>query len=329
MKKCAPWRCTSKESWRQLTLTLISYLLLFTLAYLNVEHNKLLSVLLAILTGLIVVRIFVIQHDCAHGSYFRSHRLNSRVGSLLGVITMVPHHYWQYMHLLHHATSGNLDRRGQGDIWMLTCDEYCNLSYTKKTIYRLYRHPIAIILFGPLLQFVIGFRFSRYLPARKKRERNSVRITNIAILLLHAGILIFFDYENFLFIYLIVVQVSAASGIILFYVQHQLEKPYWATDKNWNLEDSALDGAGYLQLSEPIAWLFGYINLHHVHHLKPGIVNYRLKHYMIEKGLNSVGVKVLPSNILYLFSLKLYDETTGFMVGFSDMDVEKNMRETT
>lgn len=324
MSKYSKWKCNDRTSWFQLTGTFITYIGLILAAYQAYDFHFYLAIIASIAAGLVLVRLFILQHDCAHHSFFTSHWLNRRVGLILGAFTLVPHHYWRRMHILHHGSSGDLNRRGWGDILTLTVNEYHALSPIEKIKYQIYRNPIAILLFGPLYQFVLRFRWPGAAPAQFKKERLSIVITNFLLLALHLAAFICLNYTAFLIISLIITQVSAMIGIALFYVQHQIEEPYWTNNNNWSAQKAALHGSTHFRLPLALEWFLCSINLHHVHHLKPGIVNYRLREYMIESGLENAGHTIYPRDVIPAFQLKLYDELTGAMVGFEGTKLNMN-----
>src|SRR5690606_26031119 len=232
------------------------------------------SMVLGAAAGLCLVRVFILQHDCAHRALFSRPRLNDRVGTLLGILTHAPHAYWRAMHLIHHATSGDLDRRGYGDIKTLTAREYLERSAPGRLKYRAFRHPLVLLGLGPIFQFLIRFRLPSQIGAERRAERRSIALTNLGIVAIHLGFLAFGDWTRWMLLQLLVVQVSAGVGIWLFYVQHQVEQPYWRRREQWSYRQAALEGSSHLLLPRPVEWLFGAINLHHVHHLDPQVPNY-------------------------------------------------------
>ncbi|MBI4502013.1 MAG: fatty acid desaturase [Gemmatimonadetes bacterium] len=245
--------------------------------YLSLDISYWLTLFLAIPTAFLMVRLFIIQHDCGHGSFFKSSRLADTVGTILGVITLTPYHYWKKTHAIHHATSGNLEHRGFGDIDTLTIDEYLALSRWGRFKYRLYRNPLVLFGVGAILHFFVRHRLPTIIPADWKRERRSILYTDLllAIFVVVMGSLL--GFKEFMLVYLPFTLLACSIGVWLFYVQHQFEPTYWEHDPSWKYEDAALEGSSFLRLPKPLQWLTGNIGLHHVHHLNARIPNYRLQ----------------------------------------------------
>ncbi|HLT31522.1 MAG TPA: fatty acid desaturase [Myxococcaceae bacterium] len=317
-QETSAWRAEDARSWIQLLGTGAGYLVLVAAAYLSWEHSLWAGLPLGASAGLVLVRVFILQHDCAHRALFTRPRWNDRVGGLLGVLTHAPHAYWRAMHLIHHATSGDLDRRGHGDIQTLTAREYLGLSPAGRLRYRLFRHPLVLLGIGPIFQFLLRFRLPSQIEAGRRVERRSIALTNLGILGIHLGFLLFGDWARWMLLQLLVVQVSAGVGIWLFYVQHQVEHPYWMRRRQWSYRDAALKGSSHLVLPRPVEWLFGAINLHHVHHLDPQVPNYSLRPCMEGTGLAAAGVRLTLLGSLRTFGLKVYDEEQGRMTGLPD-----------
>jgi len=228
-----------------------------------------------ILAGGMIVRLFTLQHDCGHGSLFTSKTANDWAGRVMGVFTFTPYDYWRYLHASHHATSGDLDRRGMGDIDTLTTSEYNALSPLKKLQYRSYRHPFVLFVIGPFYMFILRHR----LPVTMMKDRTawlSVMGTNVAILLISVVLISMIGLKTFLIIQLPVVTLGAAIGVWMFYVQHQFDDTYWETRPEWTHEDAALYGSSYYDLPRPLMWITGNIGIHHVHHLSSRIPFYKL-----------------------------------------------------
>lgn len=310
------WRATDRRSWLQLAGTVGSYLGLTAAAYLGWPHALGPSLAFAALAGLFLVRVFILQHDCAHRALFRRPRTNDRVGALLGVLTLAPHGYWRSMHLRHHATSGDLDRRGAGDIRTLTAKEYLALTPLRRFAYRAFRNPLVMLGIGPLYQFLLRFRLPSQVPPERRAERRSIALTNLGIAAVHLGFLLLGDWPRWMLLQLLVTQLSAGVGIWLFYVQHQVEAPYWVRHPAWSLRASALEGSSHLVLPRPLEWLVGGINLHHVHHLDAQVPNYLLRPFMEHEGLSDAGVRLGLVASLRTFGLKVFDEEQGRMTGF-------------
>lgn len=266
-----------------------------------------------VLVGVSIVRIFIVQHDCAHCSLFPGRRLNQVTGALLGVLCLTPHTYWRRTHLAHHRTSGNLDARGTGDIHTKTVAEYQALSIRYKLLYRVYRNPWVIILMGPLWQFVIHFRLPWIAPAGS-RERASIYLIDALLLTILFAAFQFESGFRFVIGYLVAMQVAGSVGLVLFYIQHQFESTYWRPRSEWSRQDAALCGSSHLVLPRCLEWLVAGINLHHVHHLVPWVPNYRLREFMLHHQLDKTPVRIQPYEIPSCFRLYLYSDTSRKMV---------------
>jgi omega-6 fatty acid desaturase (delta-12 desaturase) len=261
----------------QLANTVLPYLgLLAVMVYGRLQGWPYWALLLiAVPAAMFLVRTFIIFHDCAHGSFFPSNRANRIAGFVTGVLTFTPYEAWRRSHLKHHATNGQLDHRGVGDIMTMTYEEYRDATPWRRLQYRLYRNPVVLFVFGPFYNFLIFNRFAGL--DGTASERRSVHLTNLAILALAAGISVAFGVWTYVAVQLPVILTGGAVGIWLFYVQHQFEPGYWAHDDAWNQLDAALLGASHYKLPPVLRWFTGNIGIHHLHHLQPRIPNYRLR----------------------------------------------------
>ncbi|TVR60556.1 MAG: fatty acid desaturase [Spirochaetaceae bacterium] len=266
---------TTRAVW-QLATTLIPYLALVVLMFTTIraELPYWTTLLLALPAGAFLVRLFIIFHDCCHGSFFQSRTAMRVIGNILGVLTFTPFGEWRHSHGIHHSTAGNLDRRGIGDVWTMTVDEYTKSSRWTRLKYRVYRNPIAMFGVGPLIMFLIAQRF----PGQhaKKKQIASVWFTNAMILAIVAAVWFTIGIGTYLMIQVPVMAVAGAAGIWLFYVQHQFDPTYWARSDEWESLDAALHGSSYYKLPAILQWFSGNIGLHHIHHLRPRIPNYNL-----------------------------------------------------
>src|SRR5882724_12472363 len=252
--------------WRaiwQIVNTLVPYGVLWYLMYLSLSISYWLTVPLALLAGGFLVRVFIISHDCGHGSFFQSRRANNILGFITGVLTFTPFHHWRWEHAIHHATSGDLDRRGTGDVWTLTVQEYLESSRWKRFAYRLARNPVILFGLAPLFLFLIKQRF----PAMKAapRERYSVYWTNLAILGIAGWLSFFFGLKAYLLLQFVIMMVAGSVGVWLFYVQHQFEGVYWERAKDWDYSTAALKGSSFYKLPRILQWFSGNIGFHHIH----------------------------------------------------------------
>ena len=260
----------------ELAITAIPFVVLWVLMWVTLGLGYWLSLLLAIPTAGLLVRLFMIQHDCGHNAFFRRRIANDWLGRVIGVLTLTPYDYWRRTHAIHHASSGNLDRRGIGDVTTLTVEEYRVLPWWSRLGYRLYRHPLVTFGLGPAYLFIlkhrlpIGFMRSGWTPWV------STMATNAAIAALIATLLWFVGIKTFLLVQLPVTLLAASAGVWLFYVQHQFEHTFWADDQTWNVHEAALHGSSHYDLPAVLRWFTANIGVHHVHHLCSRIPYYRL-----------------------------------------------------
>jgi len=300
----------------QIANSFIPYFVLLYLMYLSLEISYALTLLLAIPTAGFMVRIFIIHHDAGHGSFFKSTGANRIIGYISGIITFTPYEQWRHDHAIHHATAGDLDRRGVGDVPTLTVQEYLAAPWWKRIGYRLMRNPLVLFGVGQLAVFVISHRF--YSPASGKREKLSVIYTNLALLLIIVLASLTIGWKAYLLIQLPIIWLGGAIGEWLFYVQHQFPGVYWARHKDWDYFRSALEGASFYRLPRWLQWFTGNIGFHHIHHLSPKIPNYLLERCHRENPIFQVKPVTLLSSLKCL-PLRLWDEETGQLVGFSQL----------
>jgi len=317
-KQMAPFENSNmKDSIIQLLNTLIPFVVLWYLAYKSLAISYILTLALAIFAAGFLVRIFIIFHDCCHYSFFKNRRANKIVGTITGVITIFPFSQWQHDHSVHHATSSNLDKRGTGDIWMLTVDEYLAASPLQRLGYRLYRNPFIMFGLGPIYNFLLKNRFNR--KGARLNERLNTYLTNISIVLLYSLICWQIGWEAFLLVQLPIFLISGAAGIWLFYVQHTFEDSYFEADDNWEYVKAAVEGSSFYKLPKPLQWITGNIGYHHVHHLSPRVPNYKLE----EAHNNTEPLKNVPTVTLAtsLQSLRfhLWDEQNKKFVTYKEI----------
>ena len=307
---------TGRALW-QLTNTFVPYVLLWYLMYLSLAVSWWLTVPLAVLAGAFLVRIFIIFHDCGHGSYFKSQRANDRVGFIAGVLTFTPYYHWRWEHSIHHGSAGHLDKRGTGDIWTMTVQEYLESSRWKRFAYQLARNPVVLFVLAPLFMFMIVQRYPS--PKADPRERHSVWWTNLAILCLAIGLCWIYGITAYLLIQLTVMAVAGAVGVWMFYMQHQFEEVYWERGDDWDYVAAALQGSSFYKLPRILQWFSGNIGFHHIHHLSTRIPNYNLqKCHEADPLFQQVKPLTLSASLKSL-TLRLWDEQSRKLVGYRRM----------
>ena len=273
---------------------------------------------LVVPTAGFLVRLFIVQHDCGHGSFFGSSKWNDALGSFIGVLTMIPYSYWRKTHAIHHATSGNLDKRGLGDIDTMTVHEYRTLPLWRRVAYRIYRWPPVLLGLGPFYQFVVKHRFPFDLPFTYRKEWNSVVVNNAVLLLVVALLSAMIGLKTVLLVQLAVVLISGTAGVWLFYVQHQFEDTYWDRDKTWTADRAAFEGSSYFKLPHILQWFSGNIGFHHIHHLAMKVPNYRLQECFDSNPRLRHAPTLTLRTSLRCASLGLWDEDRRRLVPFSD-----------
>ncbi len=303
-----------KRSIRQMAGTFVPYVALWYLMYLSLSVSYWLTLALAIPTAGFMVRIFIIFHDCGHGSFFKSSRANNFWGLVTGFLVYTPYYEWRHAHAVHHATAGNLDKKGTGDVWTLTTEEYRNASKGVKFGYRIYRNPLILFTVGAMISFLFLNRFT--FKITDKKDRLSVHVTNLAVVGMVAGLIMLMGLGAFLFIQLSILLFATSAGVWLFYLQHQYEDVYWERNEKWDRVKAALEGSSFYKLPKVFQWFSGNIGFHHIHHLSPRIPNYKLEKCYRE---NPEFREVKPITLLSgfkSFSLRLYDEASHKMVGY-------------
>ncbi|HUI87644.1 MAG TPA: fatty acid desaturase [Anaerolineales bacterium] len=307
-----------KSLW-QITNTLIPYVLLFYFTMRSVELSLWLTIPLAILSAGFLVRTFIIFHDCGHGSYFKSQKANDWVGIVTGVLAFTPYHRWKREHAIHHATSGDLDRRGTGDVYTMTVQDYLDAPWWKKFGYRVMRNPMVMFLIGPMLLFVI---IERIPPSKGKREIAGVWWTNAALVVIVAAMILLFGWRDYVIAQLWILFFGTTAGVWLFYVQHNYQGVYWERHPQWNYFKAGLQGSSFYKLPAVLQWFTGNIGFHHIHHLGSKIPNYNLPRAYKENALFHVPPLTIASSLECL-RWRVYDEARRKLAGW---DVLKQYR---
>jgi acyl-lipid omega-6 desaturase (Delta-12 desaturase) len=302
------------RSLTQIATSLVPYLALLVVMYRMISISLAVVLLLAIPAAGFQVRTFIVFHDCTHGSFLASKRANAWLGALLGFMVLAPFRRWRHDHAVHHATAGDLDRRGVGDIPTLTLSEYAARSRRGRLAYRVFRHPLVMFGLGPILAMVIGPRITSR--SQRPRLRHSVLGTDLALLLVVGGLCWLIGWKGFVVMWAPSALLAGSIGIWLFYVQHQFEDAYWKQSSDWSYVDAALRGSSYLKLPRVLQFFSGNIGLHHVHHLNAKIPNYNLQRAHDENPIfHQVPVLTLRDG-LRAVRLKLWDESHGTLITF-------------
>jgi omega-6 fatty acid desaturase (delta-12 desaturase) len=309
-----------KARW-QIVNSFVPYALLWVAMVYAVAISYWLMLPLAVLAAGFLARIFIIFHDCGHASFFKSKRANNVTGAIAGLLNLTPYRYWRWQHALHHGTAGDLDRRGSGDIWTLTVQEYIQSTRWRRFAYRLARNPIVLFVIAPLYVFVVHHRFAAATAPR--RERQSVRRTNWALLAIMLVMSALIGVKAFLLIQLTVSAFAGAAGLWLFYVQHQFEGSYWARSEDWDYTAAAIRGSSFYKLPRVLQWFTGNIGFHHIHHLSPRIPNYHLERcHDADPFFKTIKPVTLLASIKTL-GFRLWDEQRNAFVGFPDVALSR------
>ena len=312
---------TRRSVWQMIN-TITPYFILWYLAYRSLEVSYLLTLPLTFLAALFVFRIFIIFHDCGHGSFFKSKKWNDVVGFVTGIITFTPYYAWRHSHAVHHATSGDLDRRGVGDVWTMTYEEYQQQPRLKRIAYRLYRNPFVIFVVGPTIDFVVLQRLPSVNASEKPREKNSVHITNLILLGIFLLMGLTIGFKEYILVQLPIIAFASSIGVWFFYVQHQYENVYWERHDNWDYATAALQGSSYYELPKILQWFSGNIGFHHIHHLSPRIPNYKLEECHKTNEIFQIEPLTLRTSLKSLH-IRLYDEDRHKMIGYHRDDIRQ------
>ncbi|WP_410772191.1 fatty acid desaturase [Fontibacillus sp. BL9] len=315
----------TRISIKQIINTILPLFLIWGAGYAVLPYSPWYTVLCSVIASGFVVRTFIIFHDCTHGSFFKSKRANDIVGNITGILTSFPYEKWKREHTLHHATSSNLDKRGIGDIDMLTVDEYLAKSKLGRLGYRLYRNPIVMFGLGPLYMVLVLNRFNR--SGVRTKERLNTYFSNIMLLAVCTALILAFGWPAFLLVHGLTLLIAGSMGIWLFYIQHTYEDSYFEHNSKWDYVKAAVEGSSYYKLPKLLQWVTGNIGFHHVHHLAPRVPNYKLEdaHESIPplQQATTITLKTSLESIRY----KLYDPERHKFVTFKEaakLEVTRN-----
>ena len=318
-KDVAPFaKSEMRKSIMQIVNTITPLLVAWTLGFYLLQFSPWLTVVCSVVAAGFVVRTFIIFHDCTHGSFFKSKKANDRVGFVAGVLTSFPYEKWKREHTIHHATSSNLDKRGIGDIDMLTVEEYMEKSKLGRFGYRLYRNPIVMFGLGPLYMVLVLNRFNR--SDAKKKERINTHLTTFTMAAILGTLIWLTSWQAVLLVYGVTLFIAGSLGIWLFYIQHTYEDSYFEYNTEWDYVKAAVEGSSYYKLPKLLQWITGNIGFHHVHHLAPRVPNYHLEaaHESIPPLQKATTITLTTS--LESIRYKLYDTENKKFVTFKEAE---------
>lgn len=309
-----------KHSIWQLINSVLPYSMAWYLAAMSMSYSLWVSIPLSVIASGLFIRIFIIFHDCGHYSFFRNRRGNEIVGMMTGILTFFSYYKWRYDHAVHHATSGNLDHRGTGDLWILTVKEYLELPLFRRFLYRLYRNPFVMFGFGPIY-LLVQSRFNRKGAGRK--ERWNTYLTNFVLLVCISLLCWILGWQTVLVVQGTILYCSGVVGVWLFYVQHQFEGTYFEESDKWDYFTAALRGSSYYKLPKLLQWVTGNIGLHHVHHLGPRIPNYNLQQFHDNNEFLQEVPQIKLRESLRFLGYRLWDAEAEKFVGFRTVRGQK------
>ncbi len=318
MAVLAPYRVPNdRRAVFELAVTVVPFIGLCAAIWYVYSLSYMLALALCLPAAGFMLRLFMIQHDCGHGSMFSSQKVNDWVGRVIGIATLTPYDYWRRSHALHHAGSGNLDRRGMGDIDTFTIAEYRSMGTLGQLKYRLYRHPIVLFVIGPAYLFLFRHRFPTGVNKMGSSIVHSVHATNAVIVVVYSGLIYLIGWQAFFAIQLPIILLATSTGVWLFYIQHQFDPTYWSSNSDWNREDAALHGSSFYDLPAPMMWISANIGVHQVHHLSSRIPFYRLRKVLADyPELKNFG-RLTFWRSLGCVRLTLWDERGRKLVPFS------------
>jgi acyl-lipid omega-6 desaturase (Delta-12 desaturase) len=308
------------KSWWQVINSVVPYVALWVLMAMSIQVSYFLTLFISIFAAGFMVRIFIIFHDCGHGSFFKSKRLNTIVGIITGLMVFTPYHRWHHDHHIHHNTVGNLDKRGVGDVDTLTVNEYLSLPKWRRFVYRFWRHPIFLFGIAPMLTFLIGQRLTKKHMSFK--HQMFVHLTTLGVIAIALLLIWAMGFRAYLMIQIPVLFIAAGHGVWLFYVQHQYEHVVWEHNETWDYEQIALNGSSFFKLPRILQWFTGNIGFHHIHHLSPKIPNYKLEICHIENPRFQKVIPVTFFSSLRSLKLRLWDEANNRLIGFRELRMQ-------
>ncbi len=307
-----------RRSVGQILTSAVPFFVCWYAAYRALSVGYWLTLIIAVPTAGFVMRLFLIQHDCGHGSFFKSQKVADLVGFWLGVATLTPYRYWRKTHAYHHAHSGDLGFRGLGDVDTITLSEYRKKSFFGRLRYRLYRHPFVLLGLGGFFVFALKHRYPWDIPRRWKREWASVWKTNAVLVAIVVFLGLTIGLKAALLVHLPVLMLTGVVGVWLFYVQHQFEDTYWNEHTEWSYFDAGLQGSSYLVLPKPLQWVTASIGIHHVHHLSARIPNYRLQQCLDENPQLQQVTRITIWDGIKTLRLALWDEESRRLISFRE-----------
>lgn len=310
---------SSTRSAMEVAITLVPFVLLWAAAWYALSISYVLAFAIAVFNGAFLVRLFAIQHDCGHGAFFRSKHLSDWMGRALGVLTLTPYDVWRRTHSFHHSASGNLDKRGMGDVHTLTVTEYKEMSTWGKLSYRLYRHPLVLFGLGPSYLFLLQNRLPLGLMDAGAKYWMSAMGTNIAIAVVLGLIVYFGGLMPLIIVFLPTTLVAASIGVWLFYVQHQFEETHWDNEEDWQVHEAALHGSSHYDLPPVLQWFTANIGIHHVHHLYSRIPFYRLTEVLRDHPILATSQRLTIRESFACVKLQLWDEQKRRLLTYAQM----------
>jgi acyl-lipid omega-6 desaturase (Delta-12 desaturase) len=309
-----------KSIW-QICNSVIPYMFMWYIMYRSLSYPYWITLLLSLVASGFLIRIFIIFHDCGHRSFFATKRANNIVGMIMGIIAFTPFYIWHHQHWMHHATSGNLDKRGIGDVWTMTLNEYLLSTRWHRFLYRSFRNPFIMFTLGPILVVLVKNRLAK--KTLTKQEKWNVYLTNLMIFAIAVAVSLLIGLKAYLLIQLPIIFISHTIGLWLFYIQHQFDDVAWERDRNWDYKKSAITGSSFLKLPAVLQWFTGNIGFHHVHHLSSRIPNYYLAKCHYE---NEIFKDIKPIKLFSTFralTLGLWDEANRRMISFRNIAVHQ------